>query len=262
MNFDLLDEEMRIYETAHDYTVLPGIYMVARVDGRSFTRLTKEIHEFDVPFDIKFRDYMVETAEHLMNCGFKIIYGFTQSDEISLLFHLNDNTFSRKMRKLNSVLAGEASAKFTSLLGGVGCFDCRISELPSIEKVVDYFSWRQEDAHRNALNSHCYWALRKDGKFVFEATNFLLCKSVADKNELLYSYKINFNDLPNWQKRGTGLVWSNYTKEGVNPVTNEKTITTRRKVKKIFELPLRNDYAEFIREIIGLNKNRYGNDWL
>lgn len=259
MDFDLFDKEMRLYETSHDYTVLPGIYMVARVDGRSFTRLTKKIHKFDVPFDIKFRDYMVETTEHLMNCGFRIIYGFTQSDEISLLFHLNDNAFSRKLRKLNSFLAGEASAKFTSLLGDVGCFDCRVSELPSIEKVVDYFSWRQEDAHRNALNSHCYWALRKDGKSISEAINFLLGKSVADKNELLYSYKINFNDLPNWQKRGTGLVWSGYIKEGVNPVTNEKTITTRRKIKKIFDLPLRNDYAEFIREIIDLNKNVHEN---
>ena len=139
MNFDLLDEKMRVYETANDYCVLPGIYMVARIDGRNFTRLTKELHNFEAPFDIKFRDYMVETTEHLMNCGFRIIYGYTQSDEISLLFHLEDNTFNRKMRKLNSVLAGEASAKFTSLLGDIGSFDCRISQLPSIEKVQDYF---------------------------------------------------------------------------------------------------------------------------
>lgn len=26
------------------------------------------------------------------------------------------------------------------------------------------FDLFQEDAHRNALNSHCYWALRRDGK--------------------------------------------------------------------------------------------------
>ncbi|MDP4178908.1 MAG: tRNA(His) guanylyltransferase Thg1 family protein, partial [Bacillota bacterium] len=227
MNFDLFDEKMRIYETAHDYCVLPGIYMVARIDGRNFTRLTKEVHKFEAPFDLKFRDYMVGTTEHLMNCGFRIIYGFTQSDEISILFHLEDKTFSRKMRKLNSVLAGEASAKFTNLLGDIGCFDCRISELPSLEKVQDYFLWRQEDAHRNALNAHCYWVLRKDGKSVSEATNFLSGKTVSEKNELLFNYGINYNDLPNWQKRGTGLVWSYYSKEGINPKTNECIITKR-----------------------------------
>jgi len=42
MKFDDLDARMRVFETAHDYLVLPGIYMVARIDGRNFTRLTKE----------------------------------------------------------------------------------------------------------------------------------------------------------------------------------------------------------------------------
>ncbi len=82
---------------------------------------------------------MVETVQHLMDCGFKIIYGYTQSDEISLLFDLNENTFQRKERKLNSVLAGEASAKFSLLLGDHGVFDCRICQLPARQLVVDYF---------------------------------------------------------------------------------------------------------------------------
>ncbi|MGL5807176.1 MAG: tRNA(His) guanylyltransferase Thg1 family protein, partial [Xenococcaceae cyanobacterium] len=29
MKFDDLDTKMRVYETAHDYCVLPGLYMVA-----------------------------------------------------------------------------------------------------------------------------------------------------------------------------------------------------------------------------------------
>ena len=139
MKFDDLDKKLRIYETAHDFCVPPNIYMVARIDGRSFTKLTKETHNFERPFDEKFRDMMVETVVHLMNCGFKVIYGFTESDEISLLFDLNNSLFSRKLRKYNSVLAGEASAKFSTLLGDVGAFDCRISQLPRQEDVIDYF---------------------------------------------------------------------------------------------------------------------------
>ena len=41
MKFDDLDKKMRVFETAGDQCVLPEMFMVARLDGRSFTRLTK-----------------------------------------------------------------------------------------------------------------------------------------------------------------------------------------------------------------------------
>ena len=91
-----------------------------------------------------------------MNRGFRVVYGFTQSDEISLLFHRDETSFERKLRKFDSVLSGEASARFSLSLNAMACFDCRISQLPTPELVVDYFRWRQEDATRNALNAHCY----------------------------------------------------------------------------------------------------------
>jgi tRNA(His) guanylyltransferase len=227
MNFDELDARMRVFETLTDQYVLPEIWMVARIDGRSFTRLTKEVHRFESPYDVRFRDYMVETVEHLMQCGFRILYGYTQSDEISLLFHLKEDAFGRKIRKYVSILAGEASAKFSLLLGALGAFDCRISQMPTAELVIDYFRWRQEDAHRNALNSHCYWLMRRQGVSVRKATDALIGKSVADKNELLFQNGINFNDLPNWQKRGIGVYWSAFEKEGLNPLTGEKVLATR-----------------------------------
>ena len=143
MKFDELDSKMRVFETAHDRSVLPGMFLVARIDGRNFTRLTKEVHKFEAPYDVRFRNMMIETTTHLMNCGFKAIYGYTQSDEISILFHPNITTFDRKIRKYNSILAGEASAKFSLLLQDLACFDCRISELPNVNLVVDYFRLAQ-----------------------------------------------------------------------------------------------------------------------
>jgi tRNA(His) guanylyltransferase len=101
MKFDELDVKMRVFETAHDLCVLPGMYMVARIDGRSFTRLTKETHKFEAPFDARMRDFMVATTEHLMNCGFRVVYGYTQSDEITLLFNHVEDSFGRKTRKYN-----------------------------------------------------------------------------------------------------------------------------------------------------------------
>jgi tRNA(His) 5'-end guanylyltransferase len=250
MKFDDLDAKMRLYETAHDVSVLPEMYMVARIDGRSFTRLTKEVHSFKAPFDEKFRDMMVETVKHLMTCGFNVIYGYTESDEISLLFDFNETTFSRKHRKYNSILAGEASAKFSLLLGDLGAFDCRLCELPNKSLVVDYFRWRSEDALRNALNAHCYWKLRSEQFTQRQATKKIEHLSRAEKNELLFGYGINFNELPSWQKRGVGIYWEEIEKEGFNPKTKETVLTKRRQLKTDFELPVKDGYDAFIAKLI------------
>jgi tRNA(His) guanylyltransferase len=246
MKFDELDEKMRVYETAFDQCAVPGMFLAARIDGRSFTRLTREVHSFKAPFDERFRDLMVATTEHLMNCGFRVIYGYTQSDEISLLFHPEETAFHRKLRKYDSILAGEASAKFALLLGAHAAFDCRISQLPNETLVGDYFRWRNEDAHRNALNGHCYWMLRGEGLTVTQATKKLERMPVAEKNELLFQHGVNFNEVPNWQKRGVGLYWETYGKQAVNPLTGEAVVAERRRVKIDYELPMRDEYSRFV----------------
>jgi tRNA(His) 5'-end guanylyltransferase len=246
MNFDDLDAQMRLYETAHDHCVMPNIYMVARIDGRGFTRMTREMHPFEHPFDVRFRDYMVATTAHLMACGFRVVYGFTQSDEISLLIHRDETAFARKLRKYDSILVSEASAKFSLLLGEIAAFDCRICQLPNPKVVIDYFRWRQEDAHRNALTAHCYWFLRDRGESVQAATHALEGLSLGAKNEMLFHAGVNFNALPEWQKRGIGLYWENYDKAAVNLKTGEPVVTQRRRIRQDENLPVRDEYAAFI----------------
>ena len=246
MNFDELDKKMRIYEQSIDQCILPDMYLVARLDGRSFSRLTKEVCNFEAPFDVRFRDMMVNTVKQLMDCGFRVVYGFTESDEISLLFHREEATFGRKVRKFNSILAGQASAAFSLQLGQVIAMDCRLVPLPSIEKVKDYFLWRQEDAHRNALNAHCYWMLRKEGVGAQEATAQLDGKSISYKNELLFSRGINFDKLPAWQKRGIGVFWADVEKVGFNPITKQEVLTTRRELTVEYDLPLGQQYGEMV----------------
>lgn len=250
MNYDELDRQMRVYEESLDQVLLPELYLVARLDGNRFTRLTKEVCNFEAPFDERFRDMMVHTVQALMNYGFRVIYGFTESDEISLLFHPEENTFGRKVRKYNSILAGVASAAFSLELGQSAVFDCRMVPLPTVERVRDYFLWRQEDAHRNALNAHCYWLLRKQGVSKQAATARLDGQSTAYKNELLFRNGINFDQLPAWQKRGIGLYWKTEEKKGFNPVTGQQTAALRRRLTEAYELPLREAYAKMVEEIL------------
>lgn len=250
MKFDELDKRMRLFETAADFCVLPEMFMVARLDGRGFTRLTKEVCDFESPFDVRFRDMMVATTESLMKCGFRVLYGYTESDEISLLFDPAEQLFGRKLRKYNSTLAGEASAQISIQLGIPASFDCRISQLPSTQRVIDYFRWRNEDAARNSLNAWCYWTLRKQGMSVQQATKRLQGMSVSLKHELLFHYQINFNEIASWQKRGVGLFWEKYDKASINPITRETVSAIRKRIRVDYDLPMKVAYGEFVQSII------------
>jgi tRNA(His) guanylyltransferase len=250
MKFEQLDRRMRVYETAHDHCVLPHVHMVARIDGRSFSHLTRVAQRFDAPYDPRFRDLMVATLEHLMGCGFAVLYGYTQSDELSLLLRRDESLFGRKLRKLLSVLAGEASGAFSARLGAPAAFDCRISQLPTADDVVDYFRWRYEDAARNALNGHCYWLLRAQGLDEKAATTRLQGVSVADRNELLFQHGINFNDVPAWQKRGIGALWEEHPQEAVDPRSGATVATLRRRLVVRDDLPAGQGYDAFVRGLV------------
>ena len=154
--------------------------------------------------------------------------------------------FGRKTRKLNSVLAGEASGYMSLKLGVPVCFDCRVVPLPNLECVGDYFAWRQEDAHRNSLNAHCYWMLRKKGASPKEATKVVEGKSVGEKNELLFSENINYNELPNWQKRGIGLYYKTYEKTGFDPIRQENVTCVRNQIWVDMELELGEPYRKWV----------------
>lgn len=52
---------------------------------------------------------------------------------------------------------------------------------------------------------------------VQQATNQLVGMSVGDKDESLYQHGTDLDDLPNWQKRGTGVYWEEYEKQAWNP---------------------------------------------
>ena len=156
----------------------------------------------------------------------------------------------RKLHKYGSILAGEASAKFARLLDDHAAFDARISQLPGEQDVIDYFRWRYEDAHRNALHAHCSGLLRSQGMSEREASQRLEGKSVAARNELLFQHGIQFNDLPAWQKRGMGLYYRDVEqvgRDGKDARDGSPVVTTRRRLHVELELPLGMAYIDFVK---------------
>lgn len=75
-------------------------------------------------------------------------------------------------------------------------------------------------------------------------------RSLAFKNELLFQRGINFNDLPLWQRRGTGIYWEIYDKCGFDPRQQKEVLTQRRRIAIAEELPMKDAYGEFIRSLL------------
>lgn len=242
MNNDL-DSRLRALECFHALKVLPGTWPVLRLDGRGFSRLTET--RFEKPFDPRFHDLMCRTAEALVT-ELGGLYAYTESDEISVLLPRETQLFDREVEKLVSISAAVASGAFTLGLGACVQFDSRIWVGAQPELVVDYFRWRMADAARCALNGWAYWTLRKAGQSVQDATARLAGQSTAYKNELLFQAGTNFNDLPAWQKRGSGLYWETYEKQGWNPKLGTTVSATRRRLVINRELPLGDDYAALV----------------
>lgn len=245
---------MREYEGIFgDQKILPNLYMVARLDGRGFSKFTKDMKK---PFDEGFRDKMTETMKALFEqSGLNIIFAMTHSDEISLLIDKNETAFHRKQRKYNSLLSSLAGAKFSLLSNDIATFDCRLLAFPDTTCIDEYFLWRTRDSLRNCISGYAYWRLRQDGESKSRATSILKEKNYKEQAALLQQrFNIRVSELPNWQKRGVGAYIQQYVKVGYNPITQNGVQTTRRRVCVDYNVPERIAVLPFISEQLGSDK--------
>ena len=191
---------MKFYESFTTQTrLMPGIPAMARLDGRSFHTLTKKLRR---PYDESLSILMVDLTKKLVEETNAII-GYTQSDEISLIWMPLNNSqmiFDGKLFKLQSILASIASVYFTKefvtrKIGNKDAyFDCRVWNVPSKEEAVNTLVWREMDATRNSISmaaQSCFSHKELHGK------------GSADMQEMLFQKGINWNDYPDFFKRGT-----------------------------------------------------------
>ena len=246
-----IERRMRAREAAHEQTMESGIFAVIRLDGRGFTGLTEALG-VEKPFDGGFRDKMVATARHLMMCGIPARYGYTQSDEISLVLEPDHHVFGRRLQKSVSVLAGEASAALSLGLGMHAVFDARVLALHSVDEVSHYLRWRQADARRNARFLYCYWLLRRQGASSRRATKELRGLGAHDQEALLRECgRINLEAVPAWQRNGIGLRHETFEREGTDPRSGESVTVVRRRIRVEEVLPVGPAYTQWISRLIG-----------
>lgn len=184
--------------------IMPGIPVLARLDGRGFHNFVKGLKR---PFDERLSLCMKETTQHLLDkCNAKVAY--TQSDEITLCWPNPEDEgtklfFGGKFQKLCSVIAAMCSVRFNKcvelcLPDSYGekepLFDCRVWQVPNLKVAADNFLWREMDARKNSVSM---------AASTYLSHSELLGKSTKERITMLESKSIDWAAYPEFFKKGT-----------------------------------------------------------
>lgn len=224
MHFDTLKDKCEYFRSLTDYKLTPNSYVIAMLDGRSFSKMIK--NKYKKPFDETFISIMNEVAEYLVKNIQGAKFAYTQSDEISILITdfdtpETDAAFGYRICKLQSILASMAAAKFNqlALLYDIeprlydNCktdseetvyraqevldalknqrlveFDCKVWSVPDYNTAFCHFLWRQNDCIRNS---------KQQAAQTYLSHKELMGKQTDEQVELLLNEK--------------GIDWNNYT---------------------------------------------------
>lgn len=217
---------MKEYEKRNRYYLQKRIPVMIRIDGRSFHTFTKG---FQKPFDNILIKSMQETMKYMCENIQGCVFGYTQSDEITLVLidyqKLNTSSwFEYRVDKLCSISASMATMAFnkifennvddwynenysyntnelntayTKAICKGAMFDSRCFNVPK-EEVTNFVYWRQLDATRNSIQ------MVGQANFSHKQLQGKSCNMIQD---MLFTEKgINWNDLPVVKKRGSACI--------------------------------------------------------
>jgi tRNA(His) guanylyltransferase len=170
---DDLGDRMKGYETVlSKKTVDKTLPVYMRLDGRSFSKFTRKL-KLSKPRDDVFSELLITATKETMK-EFGFIFGFSQSDEISLFFPTYDNPaselpFGGKIQKLTSVIPSYFTSVFLSEYNKAYqpvelpyvAFDNRIIEFPTKAEAVNMLVWRFQDARRNYITDTAHTLFSK-----------------------------------------------------------------------------------------------------
>ena len=225
---DSLGDRMKEnYENRAKTYLVRRMPVIIRLDGKAFHTFTKG---FKRPYDEIFHNAMNSTLQYLCENIQGCKFGYTQSDEITLVLTdydtlTTDGWFDYAVQKMCSVSASMATMAFNKYLWALvaeyendymeawnhsqeeekyinnlvaavnkgAMFDARCFNIPE-EEVTNCVIWRQQDATRNAVQmlGQCNFSHKE-----------LQGKSCNDIQDMLMTQKgINFNDIQTEFKRG------------------------------------------------------------
>lgn len=224
---DALGTRMKVfYEQVPKTKLVRRMPVAIRLDGKAFHTFTRG---FQKPFDEVLGRAMVNTMEYLCKNIQGCVFGYTQSDEITLLLIdyqtlTTDAWFDYEVQKMCSVSASMATLAFNKYFKEAACdwfgnqcmplsedkqrlwslycekssigamFDSRVFNIPK-EEACNLIYWRQLDATRNSIQ------MVGQANFSHRELQCCSCNKIQD---MLHEQRgINWNDFPTRWKRGT-----------------------------------------------------------
>ena len=219
------------YENRSKTSLIRRMPVAIRIDGKAFHTFTRG---FQRPFDELLMESMKATMLYLCRNIQGCAFGYTQSDEITLILKDYENLdteawFDYEVQKLCSISASMATMAFNKAFSEAvhkyeeevfasdqrsteeeklvytyrraaergAMFDARCFNIP-IEEVTNLLYWRQLDAARNSIQ------MLAQANFPHKELQGLNTSQLQDK--LMNEKCINWNDLPLYKKRGACCV--------------------------------------------------------
>ena len=231
---DELGKRMKsYYENISKTKLMRRTPVIIRIDGKAFHTFTKG---FQKPFDEILVKTMQDTTKYLCENIQGCVFGYTQSDEITLVLidykKLNSEAwFDYEVQKMCSIAASMTTMAFnkyfienvwnyftdnvfphcitnvpemmetyeSTLKKAIekgAMFDARCFNIPK-EEVTNCVYWRQIDAVRNSIQ------MVGQANFSHNELHKKTCNMIQ---EMLHEQKgINWNDYPTYLKRGTAV---------------------------------------------------------
>ena len=214
------------YESIPKTKLMRRTPVAIRIDGKAFHTFTKG---FEKPFDMVLIKSMQQTMKYLCENIQGCIFGYCQSDEITLILVdyqtlTTDAWFDYEVQKICSISASMATMAFNKFFEANvknyirnimphiltplaeaymkaaekgAMFDARCFNIPK-EEVTNLIYWRQLDATRNSIQ------MVGQANFSHKELQNKSCNMIQD---MLHEQKgINWNDFPTVCKRGTACI--------------------------------------------------------
>ena len=228
---DELGKRMKGYEQVAKSSLMKRTPVAIRIDGRAFHTFTKG---FEKPFDMILVKSMQETMKYLCENIQGCVFGYTQSDEITLILtdyatFTTSAWFDYEVQKICSIAASMATMKFNQVFGvyaekdfikksdpceytyedlkfaqtrfkaaGKGAmFDARCFNI-SKEEVCNLIYWRQIDAIRNSI--------QMVGQYYFSHNELQNKSCIAIKEMLEQEKEVRWEDYPLYLQNGTACI--------------------------------------------------------
>lgn len=216
-----LSNRMKSYEAVNDTALMKKCPVVLRFDGVAFHTFTKG---FKKPFDDLLITTMQETMLDLCKNIQGAVFGYTQSDEISIVLidyqtYETDAWMKYRLEKICSIGGSMASRFFNKnfiknveLLKSenkfenvvelakyerkifTADFDCRAFNVPK-EDVCNCILWRQQDAEKNSVQ------MLAQSLYTYKELDKISVKML--QNKMFTEKGVNWNELAVPKKRGT-----------------------------------------------------------